>query len=75
MKRMRRKFKRMQKIKAGQLHTDRAGRAADAKADAVVVEAVRNKDQAEQVVAEKNSKRRRRKGPAVTNSAAVAASL
>ena len=75
MKRMRRKFKRMQKIKAGKLHKDRAERAKTEKQSAVVKEVEQNKLKEEKEIVEVRKTRRRRKGPAVTNSAAVAASL
>jgi len=77
MKRMRRKFKRMQKIKAGKLHQDRQARVRGAKQDAVVTEAkINQKREMAQMGSNKPGKRRRRrKGPAVKKAAASAASL
>jgi hypothetical protein len=75
MKRMRRKFKRMQKLKAGKLHKDRGERVQEEKAEAVVKETVQQRTAEENEISKNKMARRRRKGPAVSNSEAVAASL
>lgn len=64
MKRMRRKFKRMQKIKAGKLHKDRKERILAQKDDAITkgVEINTKKEQKESV---EPNRRRRRRGPVV----------
>lgn len=62
MKRMRRKFKRMQKIKAGQLHKQRKDRAKESLKETVIRDEEKRQEKMDSEVENARDKRRKRRG-------------